>query len=187
MQGLYKKVTKGHYPRIPKIFSHDLSAVIRALLQVNAANRPTCEQILSMPPVVRRMEKIFPQEDIFEENKSCLLKTIKFPPNILNLSERLPNPTYEPLPDERGSEFDRKGSKDDRSVKWYGSSKKNSLKGRGRGRSPAEDDNTLVSSEGEDNVDRADVQVDLSNISGVKRVEHNKRSHEKRSNSKKLL
>ena len=37
-------------------------------------------------------------------------------------------------------------------------------------------------------MDRADVQVDLSNVSGVKRVvEHKKRSHEKRSNSKKLL
>ena len=68
MQGLYKKVTKGHYPRIPKIFSHDLVVVLRSLLQVNASSRPTCDQILSMAPVVRRIERIFAPDELFEDN-----------------------------------------------------------------------------------------------------------------------
>lgn len=68
MQGLYKKVTKGHYPRIPKIFSHDLVAVLRALLQVNASSRPTCDQILSMAPVVRRIERIFAPDELLDDN-----------------------------------------------------------------------------------------------------------------------
>ena len=35
MQGLFKKVNKGSYPRIPKTFSKDLSYLIKMLLQVN--------------------------------------------------------------------------------------------------------------------------------------------------------
>jgi len=41
MQGLFDKVIKGSYPRIPKKFSPDLSMVIKGLLQVKAKNRPT--------------------------------------------------------------------------------------------------------------------------------------------------
>jgi NIMA (never in mitosis gene a)-related kinase len=32
MEGLYKKVTKGYYPKIPATFSTDLSNIIRLLL-----------------------------------------------------------------------------------------------------------------------------------------------------------
>ena len=32
MEGLFKKVTRGYYPRIPPHFSQDLANVIRALL-----------------------------------------------------------------------------------------------------------------------------------------------------------
>ena len=35
MEGLYKKVTRGIYPRIPAEYSQEISSVIRALLQVN--------------------------------------------------------------------------------------------------------------------------------------------------------
>jgi NIMA (never in mitosis gene a)-related kinase len=34
MEGLYKKVVRGLYPRIPIEFSTDLSNVIRSMLQV---------------------------------------------------------------------------------------------------------------------------------------------------------
>lgn len=34
MAGLYKKVTKGLYPKIPSSYSHDLNAVVKALLVV---------------------------------------------------------------------------------------------------------------------------------------------------------
>ncbi len=34
MEGLYKKVIKGHYPKIPSNFSLDLAHIIRLLLQV---------------------------------------------------------------------------------------------------------------------------------------------------------
>ena len=32
MEGLYKKVIKGHYPRVPPHFSQDLANIIRDLL-----------------------------------------------------------------------------------------------------------------------------------------------------------
>ena len=41
MQGLYKCVLKGVYPKIPAQFSNDLSEMIKALLQVDPKNRPT--------------------------------------------------------------------------------------------------------------------------------------------------
>lgn len=56
MEGLYKKVIRGIYPRIPSEFSQDLSNLVRSLLQTNPASRPSCEKILKMPIVVKRME-----------------------------------------------------------------------------------------------------------------------------------
>ncbi|MFN9904853.1 MAG: protein kinase domain-containing protein [bacterium] len=42
MEGLYKKVIRGFYPKIPSQYSQDLSNTIRALLQVNPKLRPNC-------------------------------------------------------------------------------------------------------------------------------------------------
>lgn len=43
MQGLYQRVLKGAYPRVPSHFSVDLAAVIKLMLQVDPLNRPTCK------------------------------------------------------------------------------------------------------------------------------------------------
>ena len=43
MNGLYRRVIKGHYQRIPKNYSVDLQYVVKQLLQTKAENRPTCE------------------------------------------------------------------------------------------------------------------------------------------------
>ena len=42
MEGLYKKVTRGIYQKIPNQYSHDLADMIRSLLQTNPKNRPNC-------------------------------------------------------------------------------------------------------------------------------------------------
>ena len=63
MEGLYKKVIRGIYPRIPQQYSQDLSSMIRILLQVNPEMRPSCgiftyiyiEKILKMALVIKRM------------------------------------------------------------------------------------------------------------------------------------
>ncbi len=59
MAGLYKKVTKGLYPKIPSNYSSDLSAVVKALLVVQPQLRPSCNQILEMSQVKKIGEKIF--------------------------------------------------------------------------------------------------------------------------------
>lgn len=59
MQGLFRKVVKGHYPRIPKQFSVDLQYVVKWLLQTKSDNRPSCEQLMQLPIFARRAEKMF--------------------------------------------------------------------------------------------------------------------------------
>ena len=92
MEGLFNKVCKGQYSRIPERFSDDLFQVVQFLLQVNSSNRPSCEQILNHPVVLKRIEyfKSFAGEDDNEDK--CLLKTIHMPKNLLFLSDKLPKP-----------------------------------------------------------------------------------------------
>ena len=95
MEGLFNKVCKGQYSRIPDRFSDDLFQVVQFLLQVNPNSRPSCEQILSHPIVQKRIEyfKSFAGEE--ESEDKCLLKTIHMPKNLLFLSDKLPKPNYD--------------------------------------------------------------------------------------------
>jgi NIMA (never in mitosis gene a)-related kinase len=43
MKGLFTKVTKGVYPKIPAQYSSDLSGMISSLLQVDPKKRPSAE------------------------------------------------------------------------------------------------------------------------------------------------
>ena len=95
MEGLFNKVCKGQYSKIPERFSDDLFQVVQFLLQVNPTSRPSCEQILNHPIVMKRIEyfKSFAGED--ENEDKCLLKTIHMPKNLLFLSDKLPKPNYD--------------------------------------------------------------------------------------------
>jgi len=62
MNGLYKRVLKGQFPPIPSHFSIELRSVIKSLIQVNPASRPSCDQILENPIVVKRAKKYFKDE-----------------------------------------------------------------------------------------------------------------------------
>lgn len=98
MAGLYKKVLRGIYPKIPSHFSTDLANCIKSLLQVQAQLRPTCEQILEMPFVRKMGEKIFLDsfyDDMEPEPNMELLSTIRVPKNLLYLTDRLPKPHYD--------------------------------------------------------------------------------------------
>lgn len=52
MQGLYDKVIKGNYPRIPKKFSADLGMVIKGLLQVKGKSLMLDKNTLLLVPRV---------------------------------------------------------------------------------------------------------------------------------------
>ena len=47
MDGLYKKIIKGAYPKIGENFSKQLNQAIKAMLQVNPSNRPDASQLLN--------------------------------------------------------------------------------------------------------------------------------------------
>ena len=95
MEGLFNKVCKGEFSRIPDRFSDDLFKIVQYLLQVNSIQRPSCEQILQHPIILKRIEyfKSFGNED--ETEDKCLLKTIHMPKNLLFLSDKLPKPNYD--------------------------------------------------------------------------------------------
>ena len=94
MNGLYKRVLKGAYPEIPKKYTKDLADVIMKLLNVEPKLRPSCQGILDLEQVKKRVPKLFPNEiemfggdyNLTEEDNSRginstneLLNTIKVP------------------------------------------------------------------------------------------------------------
>eukprot|EP00929_Paragymnodinium_shiwhaense_P097306 TRINITY_DN5903_c0_g3_i1.p1 TRINITY_DN5903_c0_g3~~TRINITY_DN5903_c0_g3_i1.p1 ORF type:complete len:555 (+),score=122.87 TRINITY_DN5903_c0_g3_i1:232-1896(+) len=99
MEGLYRKVLKGQYPRIPSQYSHDLSEAIGTLLQVNPRHRPTVDQLLETP-VMRRHSPNNLAGDVISENGYDLLATIKFPKNAIDIGSLLPKPRYEVIREE---------------------------------------------------------------------------------------
>ncbi len=46
MDGLFKKVLKGIYPKIPTHYSDELNKMLKRLIAVNPNQRPTCDGIL---------------------------------------------------------------------------------------------------------------------------------------------
>jgi NIMA (never in mitosis gene a)-related kinase 1/4/5 len=49
MKGLYHRVMKGVYPKIPNHYSNDLNQILKGMLQIDPKKRPTCKEILEMP------------------------------------------------------------------------------------------------------------------------------------------
>jgi len=96
MQGLYKKVFKGVYPKIPGVFSNDLATIIKYMVQVEPSTRPDCDSILDMAIIKKRIQKLFPDDFLYEsDSKMNLLSTIRVPKNLLYLTDRLPKPNYD--------------------------------------------------------------------------------------------
>ena len=106
MEGLYNKVIKGQFPKISDKFSHDLSEIVRLLIQVNPEHRPNCgknkklkiDQLLKNPIVMKKIEyfktlNVVGEEEVKEEN--FLLQTIRIPKNLLYLTDKLPTSNYE--------------------------------------------------------------------------------------------
>jgi NIMA (never in mitosis gene a)-related kinase 1/4/5 len=96
MEGLYNKVIKGQYSKIPDKFSNDLVELVKYLLQVQPENRPSPDQILKNPIIQKRLEFLSNKtvtEDMLHDNN--LLQTIRIPKNLLFLTDRLPQANYD--------------------------------------------------------------------------------------------
>lgn len=84
MDGLYRKVTRGVYPRIPACFSQQVADVIAWLLRVNPRERPTVSELLARLDVAA----------VAPQGRAHLLKTIKLPKNPSELQKLLPPSRY---------------------------------------------------------------------------------------------
>ena len=99
IEKLYNKVIHGQYGKISDSYSQDIKEIIKFILKVNPADRPSCGQILNHEVVKKRLEFFKAQAGYDDENmddmdEGVLLKTIRIPKNILFLTERLPEPNY---------------------------------------------------------------------------------------------
>lgn len=96
MKGLYNRVIKGVYPKIPSQYTSDLSSMIGSLLQVDPKKRPSTEQILNMPVFIAKYnESKRDGYGSFGSESLDLIGTIKVPKNLSLLAERLPASQYE--------------------------------------------------------------------------------------------
>ena len=118
MDGLYKKVIKGVYPKLPSHFSVDLNNLIRLQLQVRSNQRPSCEKQLSLPFMVKRMEnKMLLEKENDESLNPHQLNTIMMPKDVHYLTDKLPEPNYEPIKTRMSNqmEYMKRGGQNDNS------------------------------------------------------------------------
>ena len=93
MKDLYKKVLRGHFPKIPGAYSTELARTVTRMIQVQPKSRPTSEELLESHTVLEKFAQHFPEE--YKEAQADLLNTIRVPMNLHYLTERLPKPDYE--------------------------------------------------------------------------------------------
>jgi len=92
MKGLYSKVTTGKYDPISSMYSKDFQQMIGKCLQVNSSNRPNCDKILAMPGLLNHLTGTLNEIQMLAEEggDDSLMKTIKLPRRMGEITERLP-------------------------------------------------------------------------------------------------
>ena len=93
MKGLYSKVIKGEYSRIPDRYSDHLANIIDMWLRVVPSKRLSAAQLLRTKEIVLHLRENKIEEK--GENKINLLDTIKLPSNFSLIKDRLPTAKYE--------------------------------------------------------------------------------------------
>ena len=98
MDGLYHKIIKGKYNKIPEKYSKELNEILKLLFNVNPKERPSCDELLKNSIIKNKIE-FFEEnnkfnDDINNNEENELLKTIKISKNLLFLSGRLPKANY---------------------------------------------------------------------------------------------
>lgn len=114
MQGLFKKVQRGLFERIPKFYSEDLQNIICECLKVQPSLRPSTQQLLNNSMVVKHVKEAenINIELLRENSKAQLLNTIEVPKNLKFLKERLPKPNYQQEKLNSSFEENKKNSKE---------------------------------------------------------------------------
>jgi len=94
MDGLYRKVQKGVFDRIPSQYSNDLQNLIALCLKVSSVMRPTCDQLLKLSSIQRNCAEILANREESSSFHNTLLSTIRIPKNLRALGSALPKPNY---------------------------------------------------------------------------------------------
>lgn len=97
LEGLYHKVIKGVYSKLPSHYSVDLNNILKMMLNVDPTRRPNCDDLLDSPIIRNRLDPKSPSEIEIEEPNKALLNTIRCPMNIHYLTDKLPKANYEPI------------------------------------------------------------------------------------------
>ena len=64
---------------------------------------------MQMPIFIKKFEKLFPEEHLPNE-QNILLKTIKFPKNLMYLSDKLPRQNYQSMIESSPTDHDDQGA-----------------------------------------------------------------------------
>ena len=92
MQQLFKNIMKGVYNPIPNRYSNDLKEIIKIILCMNPAKRPSAYDLLNNDIIVKKIKEVGLNSE--EKEKAFLLKTIRIPKNISQVNKNLPEKQY---------------------------------------------------------------------------------------------
>jgi NIMA (never in mitosis gene a)-related kinase len=97
MQNLYQNVLRGIYQQIPMNYSDKLRKIIKQILVVNPKNRPSSAELLENPIIKQKMNELglSKYNNLKNEEKARLMKTIKIPMNMSQINMELPQKKYE--------------------------------------------------------------------------------------------
>ena len=97
-RSLAEKVMRGVYAPLSSAYSTDLSAMIRMLLNTDPARRPTADEILQHPIVLKRIESAQVKcggPEAMQAPSKDLVNTIRVPRQLSQLQNKLPGAKYE--------------------------------------------------------------------------------------------
>lgn len=98
MKGLYHKVISGKYEPLPSHFSQDLKDMIGKCLKTRSSERSSCNKLLGTPGLLNHITGTLEEIEILKDENNSLMKTIRMPRHMGDITERLPGQQYDSHP-----------------------------------------------------------------------------------------
>ena len=95
MKGLYAKVLSGKYDPLPQHYTQDMKNILKSCLQVRASERANCDKILRMPGLLNHLTSTLDEIQSMMPDQENLMKTIRMPRRMGEITERMPKPQYD--------------------------------------------------------------------------------------------
>lgn len=93
---LKRAISTGRYTPLPRKYTEALHNVVRAMLKLNPRERPSADEMLRSPDVIRKLHLDGGSAPIAADQPSfpSMMETIKVPQNLKKLGSALPKPCY---------------------------------------------------------------------------------------------